>query len=231
MTKATAIIPTKSNFNGLKKIVSTLQNDNGVQSIVVIADGYKAYNSLKNYPNVYSKVILESVDEGVGIHVMWNIGLEVAQESNTHALFINDDVESDADCASVICETLDSDENIGLVCPNYDKRNMPEYLEVYFTCGGRYDGTGGLAGFYMGFRNDLVRKFRFDEKLKWWYGDDDILNWTQHQNSKVVITSNTNCWGNESKTIMNDTPVNFNEDVKKDEEIYRQKVLDRMNGE
>jgi GT2 family glycosyltransferase len=231
MTKATAIIPTKSNFNGLKKIVSTLQNDDGVQSIVVIADGNKAYNSLKTYPNLFSKVILESVDEGVGIHVMWNIGLRVAQESNTHALFINDDVESDADCASVICNVLDSDENIGLVCPNYDKRNMPEYQEVYFTCGARYDGTGGLAGFYMGFRNDLVPKFRFDEKLKWWYGDDDILNWTQHQNSKVVITSNTNCWGNESKTIMNDTPVNFNEDVKKDEEIYRQKVLDRMNGE
>jgi GT2 family glycosyltransferase len=227
MAKATAIIPTKSNFNGLKKIVSILGNDDGVQNIVVIADGNKAYNSLKDYPNKHPKVILASVDEGVGIHAMWNIGLNVAQESNTHALLINDDVESDADCASVICDVLDSNKNIGLVCPNYDNRDMPEYQEVSFTCGGRYDGTGGLAGFYMGFRNDLVPKFKFDEEMKWWYGDDDIINWTTFKNYKTVITSLTNCWGNESKTIANDPPANFDEHVKTDRELYKLKVFIR----
>jgi GT2 family glycosyltransferase len=228
MTKATAIIPTKSNFEGLKKIVSTLENDEAVETIVVIADGEETFSKLQQYVVAHPKVKMVSVTRGVGIHVMWNLGLEVAEQTGTHALLINDDVESDSNTATIICEVLDSNDNIGLVCPNYDNRKMnSDYQEVYNTAGGRYDGTGGLAGFYMGFRNDLVSKFRFNEGMKWYFGDDDILHWTRFKNHKTVITSRTKCWGNESKTLKEYTPVNFQEDVKTDQQLYEARVFIR----
>jgi hypothetical protein len=219
--KATAIIPTKSNFTGLVKIVETLESDSAIETIVVLADGYVAYNTLKETLSIYTKTKLYVVVQGSGIHNMWNLGLEIAHNNRTHAFFINDDVESDPDCATVLCNLLDSQSSIGLLCPNYDGREiLGDFQYVDTTCGGRYDGSGGLAGFYMAFHADLVPHYRFDERMKWYYGDDDILSWTLSQNKNVAITATTNCWGNQSQTIVNDPPPNFAEQIENDRAIY-----------
>ena len=63
---------------------------------------------------------------------------------------------------SSLCETLDRDEEIGLVCPNYTTIEMSEDRPVFDTCRSRYDGTGGMAGFCMVLRRELVKAWEFD---------------------------------------------------------------------
>jgi len=228
VTGAVAVIPTKSNFTGLHKIVSTLNNDPVVERIVVIAHGPVAFSELQPlYKDHDHKVILQYGEADYGIHDMWNIGIKKAKELGCHALFINDDVESDPGTAAILCDVLDNSPglgDVGLICPNYDGRIIPLALEhVTRTCGARYDGTGGLAGFYMALHKDLVPHFEFDTRMKWWYGDDDVLAWTLSQGRGVAITSRTKCWGNQSKTIKYDPPPNFAELVKNDRLIYESK--------
>jgi hypothetical protein len=223
MTKAVAVIPTKSNFAGLLNIVKILEANNSIHTTVVVADGETTYNLLERSLSRYDKIDLRCVPLGSGIHVMWNLGLELATKLNLHAIFINDDVSSNLDTASILCESLDKHSELRLVCPNYDNRQIGgAYQSVTTTCGGRYDGTGGLAGFYMALHKDLVPDFRFNEKMKWYYGDDDILMWVLSRGYKAAILSFTFCWGNESKTISVDPPKNFEEDIKKDKLIYKE---------
>lgn len=228
MTKAVAVIPTKTNFSGLHTIVTTLIKDPAVEKIVVVAHGPTAFSELQPmYMGKSNKVTLDYGHITAGIHDMWNIGLNKAEELGCHALFINDDVESDPDTATILCNVLDNSPGlggVGLICPNYDGRVIPLGLEhVTTTCGAQYDGTGGLAGFYMALHKDLVPKFEFDTRMKWYYGDDDVLAWTLSQGRGVAITSRTNCWGNESKTIKLNPPPNFAEDTENDRLIYESK--------
>ena len=225
MTKAVAVIPTKSNFTGLHNIVSKLEKDPEVEKIVVVAHGPVTYSVLLSfYMGKSTKVSLQYAAQDEGIHGMWNIGMKEAKALGCHALFINDDIDSDHDTASVLCAVLDSDSDLGLICPNYDGRVTSSEIEhVTTTCGARYDGTGGLGGFYMAFHKDLVPQFEFDTRMKWYYGDDDILAWTLSQERGVAITTKTNCWGNESKTIKLDPPPNFAEDTENDRLIYESK--------
>jgi hypothetical protein len=152
---------------------------------------------------------------------MWNIGLELATKLGLHAIFINDDVSSNIDTAGLLCEALDKHSELRLVCPNYDNRQINKaYHPVTTTCGSRYDGTGGLAGFYMALHKDLVPNFRFNESMKWYYGDDDILMWVISRGYKAAILPFASCWGNESKTINTDIPANFAEDTQNDRLIF-----------
>lgn len=225
MTNAVAVIPTKTNFPGLQTIVTTLNRDPAVEKIVVVAHGIETYAKLLPiYTDSASKITIEHLAMDVGIHDMWNIGLKKAEELGCHALFINDDVESNSNTATILCDVLDSNPELGLICPNYDGRVIPLGLEhVTTTCGARYDGTGGLGGFYMALHKDLVPKFEFDTRMKWYYGDDDVLAWTLSQGREVAITSRTVCWGNESKTIKFNPPPNFAEDTENDRLIYESK--------
>jgi hypothetical protein len=225
VTNAVAVIPTKSNFTGLHNIVSILREDPAVERIIVVAHGPMAFSRLQPIYQSHSvKVSLQYGQIDDGIHDMWNIGLNEAEELGCHALFINDDVESDPDTASLLCDALDKNLGLGLLCPNYDGRaSALSFEHVTTTCGARYDGTGGLAGFYMALHKDLVPDFEFDTRMKWYYGDDDILKWTLSRGQSAAIMSTTHCWGNKSKTINSDPPPNFAEDTENDRLIYELK--------
>ncbi len=103
---------------------------------------------------------------------------------------------------------------------------MTEDRQVFNTCGSRYDGTGGLAGFAMMLRSDLVKFWNFDENLTWWYGDDDVLLWvTKTTGLRAVIAHQARCHHADSVTIRTNPPDNFGRLVAEDGEYFRSKWL------
>jgi len=219
-TKVSVIIPTKSNISGLIECIESFIDSSIVEKIYVVADGNSAYNNIKDKVNNYQKVVLSKVKEGSGIHVMWNKALR--ETKNTHCLFLNDDVQISAEDIKVLSGALDMQKEFGLICPNYDARKFSAAFQLMDqTCRGRYDGTGGLAGFCMMLSKDLTPLWSFDESMKWWYGDDDLLNWTTRTVKKqAVLTTLADCSMNASWTINNDPPKDFASEVNKDKEIF-----------
>ena len=219
-SRVNVVIPTKSNFDGLAELIDDLSRDPAVGTICIIADGQAAFDALPDPPE---HIVTITVPEGVGIQHMWNLGIEtVGRES--HIAFINDDVRLEQQCLTSLSHSLDKDPTIGLICPNYTAIDMNEDRRVLNTCGSRYDGTGGLAGFAMMLRSDLVKVWNFDENLTWWYGDDDILMWvTRTMGLHAVISHTARCQHADSVTIRTSPPPNFGRLVADDREYFRAK--------
>jgi GT2 family glycosyltransferase len=154
---------------------------------------------------------------------MWNRGIE-AVGRDAHIAFLNDDVRLSPECLSSLANSLDNDPIIGIICPNYSTVEMAEDRQVFNTCGSRYDGTGGLAGFAMMLRSDLAKVYIFDEQLTWWYGDDDVLLWvTRTMGMHAVISHTARCQHADSVTIRTNPPANFGQLVANDGECFRAK--------
>ena len=216
------VIPTKSIFTGLAELLGDLSLDRAVGTICIVADGQTAFDALPDPPE---HIITITVPEGVGIHYMWNRGIE-AVGRDSHIAFLNDDVRLSPECLSSLANSLDNDPSIGIVCPNYSTVEMEEDRQVFNTCGSRYDGTGGLAGFAMMLRSDLAKVYSFDEQLTWWYGDDDVLLWvTRTMGMHAVISHTARCQHADSVTIRTDPPADFGRLVAEDREYFRAKWL------
>ena len=214
------VIPTKSNFTGLAELLSDLSLDPVVGTVCIVADGQAAFDALPDPPE---HILTITVPEGIGIQHMWNRGIE-AVGRDAHITFLNDDVRLSPECLSSLANSLDNDPIIGIICPNYSTVEMAEDRQVFNTCGSRYDGTGGLAGFAMMLRSDLARVYSFDEKLTWWYGDDDVLLWvTQTMGMHAVISHAARCRHADSVTIRANPPADFGRLVAEDREYFRSK--------
>jgi glycosyltransferase involved in cell wall biosynthesis len=221
--KVDVVIPTKSNMDGLRRLVAEISEDPAVGKSAIIGDGHMAMTTLGG--QVWPRnVVLLGVQPETGIHRMWNAALNHLKSDN-YVAFVNDDVIATSDTLSQIVAEMERHPNIGLMCPRYDERPMSDIpLAVSSTCRGRYDGTGGLAGFFMVLRPNLRNIWRFDERMKWWYGDDDLLRWvTDIQGYQAAIASTARCFENSSWTINNDPPSNFASIVEQDAEIFRLK--------
>jgi tetratricopeptide (TPR) repeat protein len=217
-SKINVVIPTKTNIGGLTKLVGQLLADTMVDKIIIVADGSEAYDNLNAIPK-FNKVIKVMVNEGVGIHAMWNLGMNIAGYDG-HIAFINDDVSLDKDCMYELGAVLAKNHDYGLICPSYSTVKPTEDRVVTDTCRSRYDGTGGMAGFCMVLNKELVPRFRFDEDMKWWYGDDLLVDWVTKENRKCVISAETSCVHEDSKTIKTNPPKDFAAIVANDKKIY-----------
>lgn len=216
------MIPTKSNFTGLAELLSDLSLDPAVGTICIVADGQAAFDALPDPPE---HILTITVPEGIGIQHMWNRGIE-AVGRDAHIAFLNDDVRLSPECLSSLANSLDNDPSIGIICPNYSTVEMTENRQVFNICGSRYDGTGGLAGFATMLRSDLAKVYSFDEKLTWWYGDDDVLLWvTKTMGLRAVIAHQVHCHHADSVTIRTDPPADFGRLVTEDREYFRAKWL------
>lgn len=219
LSSATVVIPTKSNMNGLSALIEQLMTDKKIAKIVVVADGKETYEQLDFLPAVVTKLYVE---RGTGIHSMWNLGLALAHPGS-HVFFVNDDVSLADNCVSDLVAALDNDETIGLVSPQYAQVKLPQDVESRTTCRGVYDGTGGMAGFAMMLAGDLVPFFKFNEDMKWWYGDDYLVDWVwKIAQRRCVITARTSCLHFHSQTIFKNPPDNFAAIVDNDKLIYEQ---------
>jgi len=219
VAKADVIIPYKSNASGLTTLVGQLMQDEKVGKIIVVGDGYsRTHTILETLP---PQVIKLYVEPEVGIHAMWNLGMTFVTPGN-HVCFINDDVTLGTRAMTGLITELAQSPAIGLACPNYDKRHNQGWYELTSTtCRGRYDGTGGMAGFCMMLASDLCH-YRFDERMKWWYGDDLLVDWVNNQDRLAVISDKATCQHHHSKTIDNDPPSNFAIIVANDKRIYEE---------
>ena len=112
--------------------------------------------------------------------------------------FLNDDVYLNENCVSNLVAVLDGDDSIGLVSPQYSQ--LGQDMEVTTTCRGRYDGTGGMAGFAMMLSSDLT-DYRFPEELVLWYGDDHLVDHVVDKGRKCLITTKARCVHEHSVTI------------------------------
>lgn len=210
------IIPTKSNISGLRSLVETLRSAKQVAEIIIVADGDVSSVGI-SLDHTFKGCKLLTVSEGSGIHVMWNVGMKNASSGN-HLAFLNDDITINGDTLVLLGGLLDNHPELGLVSPNYDDRHFSTvYQSTDQPCRGRYDGSGGLAGFCMVLAEDLVQEWSFDESMRWWYGDDDVINWVTRIKKRIVgISAFSKCSNNSSWTIENDPPRDFAQIVEKD---------------
>jgi hypothetical protein len=201
---------------GLQTVVEQLQKDDKVKRIVIVTDGHEGYSF--SFPPV--KVFVVSVARGAGISAMWNTGLLFA-EPGSHVAFINDDVALFSDAMGKLCAKLDEEPSIGLVCPHYAQTPEQPDIDTTTTCRSRYDGTGGIAGFCFVLANDLAAQWRWPEQMKWWWGDDMLVDWVNLvAKRRCVITSVARCYHGDSVTIKKDPPHGFAEQVELDKKIY-----------
>lgn len=205
------IIPTKSNFFDLKVLLEQLEQDCLVNKVVVVCDGPIALSEVSSYK--ISKLIVVAVPLSSGIHFMWNLGMDVLHKNNLHIAFINDDISLSLHAMSKIVQLLDKRPDIGLVTPCVDESLDEEFLPAT-----------GFAGFCMILAKDLVPMWRFDERMKWWYGDNDIICWVSSSQKRTTgITGLCSCSGNRSQTINNDPPIDFHKNILNDAKIFHEK--------
>lgn len=226
-TDVDVIIPTKSNTKGLENICNIVLADPSVKDVYVVADGEKALENIKKMDLPGIKLL--SVPEGSGIHVMWNAALDRVS-NDRHVCFINDDVHVDTTALSTMAAQLDDDQNIGLICPNYDNRLIEGLTQDVRGANGTY-GKTGISGATMMLRSNLVHKWRFDERMRWYFGDDDIALWTLlTEGKRTVVSSLARSWGNESWTTQNDPPKDFDKITANDKVIFDEKWGNHASG-
>lgn len=222
-TPTDIVIPFKSNSTGLTKLLNSLTDNKHLGKVMIVADGPTGLANLSSV-SVPDFATVLAVPPNVGIHRMWNIGIANASKNN-HIAFINDDVVLESQAIDVLSSFLDRHTNVGLVCPQYDGRSISDIaIDVDTTARGRYDGSGGLAGFCMVLGKELALEWKFDESLKWWYGDDDIVNWVRiTKKKKAMICAMAHCSENNSWTINNDPPPDFVAAAENDRRIFAAK--------
>lgn len=227
-TKVVAVIPSKSNMDGLLSVVKQLKGEASVEKVRIVADGNAAYGKIYNL--IADNGLLDFCDllcviQGQGIHAMWNYGAE--NSDGRHVLYINDDVTFDSGAIDVLAGMLDNHLELGVVCPNYDGRLIADkYQSVDKACPGNYDGTDGLAGFCFMLRSDINSEWRFDERMKWYYGDNDIVNWVRMLGKVAAISGIAVMQLNPSWTKINDPPSGFDDCTRNDALIFAAKWND-----
>lgn len=215
----TVVIPTKSNISGLTALTASLMSSQGVSRVIVVGDGFETAPILKTLPDSIIKIY---VPRGSGITKMWAEGMKLANEGD-YVLFINDDVTIDTDTVSGLVDTLINNEQVGLVCPHYANTKAESDIQTTTTCQGKYDGTGGMAGFCMMLAADLVPQLKWPTEIRWWWSDNYLVDWVNKKKNRLcVISSKVKCHHAHSQTIENDPPEDFNNIILKDKEIYKQ---------
>lgn len=187
----TAVIPVKDKLELTKHVVEQLRADEGVNLIVILdngsTDGTREWLAEEEQNDIYGLDMA-----GKNIHEMWNRGMDISfqeRPDNTAVAILNNDLDLGKLAMSECAKALAVQPVLAAVCPNYDGRQIPPGGVVTTTeiCAGRYDGTGGLAGFAMVLARDFAEMYRFPEEFAWWYGDNDLVLTAQKQGRKLGI--------------------------------------------
>ncbi len=185
-----AVIPMKDKIALTRALVDQLLDQGECAEIVVCDNG----------SNVAERHLLDGMEvtvldcPGLGIHEMWNRAVEYTVSDRQHRhrariAFLNNDIKIGPAFMSTLSKALDETPGMQAVSANYDGRTAPERVVlVEDICAGRYDGTGGLAGFAFMVRGDyFTTGYRFPEVCRWWYGDNDLVQAVLTGGGKVGI--------------------------------------------
>lgn len=188
-----AAVPVKDKLHYTKGIVEQLSGQRGVASIIVLDNG--STGETADY--LKSQTAADVIDmPDVGIHHMWNEAIRVALSEGAEAVaLLNNDLELGPEALFHCERALKYNPDVAVVCPVYDGRVIGEVQRVTEICAGRYDGTGGLAGFAMVIRCSWLSRtgYRFPEDLKWWYGDNDLVLEVYRSGHTAAIAGRATC--------------------------------------
>jgi hypothetical protein len=167
------IIPQKGKVHMTHNLLSALHRQGDVAGIYVFDNGSTQYE-VKETRRVAALTGAEVImAEGKTIHQMWNEGHEriLKHDANGQPFNIavlNNDLRIGPHFLLRQATALRADNELLAVCPNYDGRKGSGVQYVTGTW-----GMGGMSGFAFMFKGEQFRT-PFDEKFKWWYGDDDF---------------------------------------------------------
>lgn len=175
-TPTFVVVPVKGRNDLTFPLLRELDRQGGYRQIFLFDNGSDP-DELAELVELASELgRIEIVDAaGANIHQMWNGGIEraVAAAWPCNVAILNNDIIPGPDMLAGLARTLRADPQLAAVCPNYDGREGSGVEYVEDLCAGRYDGTGGLAGFAFMLKGEAG--YRFPEQLNWWYGDNDML--------------------------------------------------------
>ena len=173
-----AVIPMKDRVELTRALVDQLVAQGECAEIVVCDNGSNVAE--RHQVDRMEVTVLDC--PGLGIHEMWNRAVEniVSDKGHRHRAriaFLNNDIRIGPAFMSTLSKAFDEDPDVRAVSANYDGRTAEgSVVLVEDICAGRYDGTGGLAGFAFMVRGDYFTSgYRFPEVCKWWYGDNDLV--------------------------------------------------------
>lgn len=184
-----AVIPTKDRLDLLRPLVEQIRGQ-GEAAEVIVCDNGSGPDTKAWLAGQQDITVLDLPD--VGIHHMWNAGVDYVTERygrSAHIAFLNNDLRLGAGFLGAMSRALESDNTLVAVSGNYDGRRHPGLVQhVDDICAGRYDGTGGLAGFaFMVNAAWFGGGYRFPEQCMWWYGDTDLVALVRKVGAKVGI--------------------------------------------
>lgn len=185
------VIPMKDRLDLTRALVEQLVEQGEATGIFVLDNG----SSEETKIGLKDLAELPGVDvgdaAGLNLHQMWNAGLNEAQRRAwpCNVAILNNDLKIGPRFLSGLAGALRADPLLAVVSPNYDGRAGVGVQQVTDICAGRYDGTGGLAGF--AFMLKIESGYRFPEQLQWWYGDNDMLAHVHYGGSTAGIVLGT----------------------------------------
>ena len=184
------VIPMKNRMDLTRNLINQLGEQGQHERIFIFDNG--SNRKTKNELATLGRRDVEVFDaEGMNIHQMWNRGLEEASKRawQSNVAILNNDLNIGPDFLDGLSKALRSDPLLAAVCPNYDGRDGDDIEYVSDICAGRYDGTGGLAGFAFMLGSDSG--YRFPEHFEWYCGDSDLMATIAFAGSKAGIVIGT----------------------------------------
>jgi GT2 family glycosyltransferase len=171
------VIPVKDNLDLTRSLVSQLQDQGGYSDILLFDNG-STDPKMRAWLEGQQTATVFDASEASGISHMWNAGISEAHRRhgpNVDVVFLNNDLVIGNRFLRRLIVGLYTQRALQAVCGNYDDRPVRGVVPLRGICAGRYDGTGGLAGFAFALKAEwLAGGFRFDEDMAWWYSDNDL---------------------------------------------------------
>jgi len=178
------VIPAKDKVNLTSRLVGQLR---GQYDGLFLLDNGSTQDKTRNWlASVDGKDGIEVVScEGWTLSRMWNEGIRrslaasvaLTGDPTCDIAVLNNDLTVADDALAQMSAGLRSQGGLLAVSANYDRRAGSDVIPVRGICAGRYDGTGGFAGFAWMIRGEVFPggfPF-FDERLGWFFGDSDLV--------------------------------------------------------
>lgn len=187
-TPVAVVIPVKDHLELTLSIVDQLHRQGGFTSLFVLDNG-STDGTAEWLADQAAAGRLDATDAcGLTLHQMWNAGIALARVRHPapNVAILNNDLVLGPDFCGSLADALDRHPDLWAVSPNYDARPVDDVDLVTST----YKNQG-LAGFAFMVRGEALDHLAFDEELRWWYGDDDLVAQIEACGHRVGISGAT----------------------------------------
>lgn len=173
------VIPVKDGYELTKRTVAALYEAGGYDDLLIFDNGTtdpEMVAWLQTLADAGLASVFDAPD--AGIHDMWNAGIEEAIARHgglADVVFLNNDLDLGPGFLQRLTAGLRSDKRYAAVCGNYDGRPGHGTIPIEGICAGRYDGTGGMAGFAFAVKAEWLASYRFPAELAWFFGDNHLV--------------------------------------------------------